>query len=85
MDNKFDTSSSLSVESEGIQCTVYFVNKYSSTDWSSFSVLLWIFFLMWEHSGVDRIHTKLKGIKRTNYSKKMKEPILEYATEKVII
>ena len=73
-----------------------FKNKYSSTDLPSFFVLLCVFFLMWEHSGADKIYTKLKGIKRTNYSKKMKEPIcfvfflnslqnLEDATKMVII
>ena len=40
-----------------------------------FFVLLCVFFLMWEHSGEDQIYTKLKGIKITNYIKKMKEPI----------
>ena len=52
---------------------------------------------MREHSGADKIYTKLKDIKRTDYSKKkMKEPIcfvfffnsfqnLEDAIKKVII
>ena len=42
---------------------------------SSTFVLLFVFFLLWEHSGADKIYNKLKGIKISNYSKKMKEPI----------